>query len=429
MSSLQELRDMAESFGLKGTEAGKFVEHQQALQREERAKGREEREKEREKERIFELAQREEREKERVFELAKLKLEKEKPTPVLQDSSVRGPKLPAYHEDEDIASYLTRFERIAQLLGVKDDTLAVRLGSLLTGKAAKLYSTLDINTISDFSLLKQALLIGFDKTPERYRLDFRNSRIQVGENYRQFSTRLQQLFDSWLEASQVDQTVEKLREFMILDQFLASLSPDLRLFLKEQNITVLKTMVEKADIWASAHHAYPRQNTSGTHTKSSTYRKPAGAGPSDKGENSTNPKTIFSKVKCYNCGEEGHISSRCPKNPRAFKTSLGTQPKNNVGFCMSDRTPFDFTVAGTINGSWTSTIIRDTGCNCVIVSEEAIPDADVSSAPKVLVEDFLGRVDEFPVIRCFIRCPYYEGWIDAIRAPMKRSTLHNKDSE
>ena len=142
---------MAESFGLRGTEAGQFVEHQQALQREERDKEREEREKER----VFELAQQkeqEEREKERVFELAKLKLIKEKPTPKLQDSSVRGTKLPAYQEDEDIASYLTRFERIAQLLGAEDDTLAIRLGSLLTGKAAKLYSTLDINTISDFSL-------------------------------------------------------------------------------------------------------------------------------------------------------------------------------------------------------------------------------------------------------------------------------------
>ena len=121
---------------------------------------------------------------------------------------------------------------------------------------------------------------------------------------------------------------------MILDQFFASLSPDLRLNLKEQDITVLRLMVEKADIWASTHNVYPRQNTSGAHTNSSTYRKPAGTGPSDIAGNSTNPKTTFSKVKCYNCGEEGHLSSRCPKNPRAFKTSPGTQPKNNVGFCL-----------------------------------------------------------------------------------------------
>ena len=59
---------------------------------------------------------------------------------MFQDPSVRGPKLPAYQESEDIAAYLTRFERIARLLKIEDDTLAVRLGSLLTGKTASLYS-------------------------------------------------------------------------------------------------------------------------------------------------------------------------------------------------------------------------------------------------------------------------------------------------
>lgn len=82
------------------------------------------------------------------------------------DSSVIGPKFLAYQEGEDIAAFITRFEIIAMLLEVREDTVAVRLGSLLTGKAAKLYSNPDTITISDLALLRHALLIGFDKTGE-----------------------------------------------------------------------------------------------------------------------------------------------------------------------------------------------------------------------------------------------------------------------
>ena len=88
---------------------------------------------------------------------------------------------------------------------------AVRLESVLIGKAAELYSTLDINTISDFSLLKQALLTDFNKTLEHYQQDFRNNEIQVGKNFQQFSSHLQQLFNYWFKSSKVTQL---FKEFM-----------------------------------------------------------------------------------------------------------------------------------------------------------------------------------------------------------------------
>lgn len=55
-------------------------------------------------------------------------------------------------------------------------------------------------------------------------------------------------------------------------------------------------------------------------------------------------------------------------------------------------------MAGTINGFWIFTAVRDTGCSCVLVSEEGLPDADVSNARKVLVVDFLGKKSCFPLL-------------------------------
>ena len=50
---------------------------------------------------------------------------------------------------------------------------------------------------------------------------------------------------------------------------------------------------------------------------------------------------------------------------------------------------------------------------------EALPDIDPSLCPKVQVADYLGRIDEFPVAKCYLRCPFYTGLTDAVRAPIK----------
>lgn len=44
---------------------------------------------------------------------------------------------------------------------------------------------------------------------------------------------------------------------------------------------------------------------------------------------------------------------------------------------------------------------------------------DTTDCRKVTVYDYLGRPNTFPIVRCYLKCPYYEGWADAIRAPIK----------
>lgn len=66
------------------------------------------------------------------FELAHLAAQG-RPEQASTDNYVSKPRLPQYQEGEDIASYLVRFERVAELLNVDRERYAVRLGSLLTG--------------------------------------------------------------------------------------------------------------------------------------------------------------------------------------------------------------------------------------------------------------------------------------------------------
>ncbi|KAG0718268.1 hypothetical protein GWK47_052762 [Chionoecetes opilio] len=126
-----------------------------------------------------------------------------------------------------------------------------------------------------------------------------------------------------------------------------------------------------------------------------------------------------SHVTCHHCGEAGHIRPHCPHNPRTFKDGTTAAGPYKVRFCLEDRKVPQYSVSGTINCSWSSTIIRDTGCSGVVVSEDALPDIDPSLCPKVKVADYLGRTNDFPVVRCYLRCPFYTGWTDAVRAPLK----------
>lgn len=81
---------------------------------------------------------------------------------------------------------------------------------------------------SDCHAPKRSLLSGFKKTLDGYCLDFRNVKIRDGENYTPFAIHLTQLFQSWLESSKINKDFTSLKGFMVLDQFLVSLSPDLR---------------------------------------------------------------------------------------------------------------------------------------------------------------------------------------------------------
>ena len=74
---------------------------------------------------------------------------------------------------------------------------------------------------------------------------------------------------------------------------------------------------------------------------------------------------------------------------------------------------------GTVNGCNVSTMLRDTGCSNVIVSDKVLPDVDTSKCKFVTVSDYLGTENSFPLVRCYINCVYYRGWVDAIRAPIK----------
>lgn len=171
--------------------------------------------------------------------------------------------------------YLVRFKRIANQLNVSKDTFAVRLGSVLTGKALDIYSSLSPEIAADYDLLQNSLLGGFSKTPAGYCTDFRSAKIRFGETYRQFSIQLGRSFDQWFESYNLEKSYECQRSFEILDKFLASVSPEIRMFIKVRNVPDLDEAVTLADNWASAHGSYPKSSLSGNKSKKPAVKVPS----------------------------------------------------------------------------------------------------------------------------------------------------------
>jgi hypothetical protein len=300
------------------------------------------------------------------------------------------------------------------------------LGSLLTGRALNIYTTLPDEVINNYQALKKALLLGFNKTPDMIRLEFRGMKRNSDETFAQFYAQLGRVFKLWLESREVDMaSADSLMQFILEDQLLASLPIDVRTFVKEQNCSNPSDMVSAADTYAMAHRnqakpkppkiilasqgVSPVPNKFNSHNNNNDYHL--------KQSTSTRAKRDWSNLRCHYCSELGHPQFMCPKRPSQPVTSKF--PHERVNFSFEDNTPQKYSSYGSINGTRVSSIWRDTGCSCVIVAEQVLPNLDVENCRKINISDYLGNSKCFPVVRCYLKCDFYNGFVDAVRAPIK----------
>jgi hypothetical protein len=82
-----------------------------------------------------------------------------------------------------------------------------------------------------------------------------------------------------------------------------------------------------------------------------------------------------------------------------------------------DKTNGKYLRSGTVDGT-PVLIHRDTGASCIIVSSKVVPTPS-SKAPRIVIKDYLGRSNSFPLTSIRIHSPYLSGLVDAAVAPLQ----------
>ena len=196
MTTIEDLKRDALSLGLTDpSEVHDYVTEQQTILRDERIALRNVE---------VNIAEANAREAEAKLEMARIQASVGQ-LPIGVTHSLRSPKinLPLYHDGDDICGFITRFEKMASMLKIPNDEWVVHFSSVLTGKALEKYVTLPTSVTDNYLELKREILLGFNRTPESYRTDFRNLRISSEETFLHFVSKLRRTLELWVDSTNI----------------------------------------------------------------------------------------------------------------------------------------------------------------------------------------------------------------------------------
>ena len=230
----------------------------------EREREREGKEREREERRLKREA--EEQERQAQLQLAKINAEieisranKSTTKNASHEFLPKVPKMAPFSESkgDTMDAFIFRFQMLVKSYDWSDDTKVLALSNLLTGDSLRVLQTLSLEQ-QNYNYLKQALLKKFLCTAADYNNKFRNAIPLTSEDADAFISRLEMVFERWVELSEIEKgNYEQLRDLILRDQIYSSLHSDIVMFLKERSPKSVKEIRSLAEKYRTAHPSKP----------------------------------------------------------------------------------------------------------------------------------------------------------------------------
>lgn len=413
--------------------------------------------------------EREERQRERELrqelELRKLEVDREieieKTKHGFQSNTNSSPKserfdaaknmrlVPTFAE-KAVDKYFPQFEKIAENLKWPRPIWPTMLQSVLTGKAAEIYSALSIEQCSDYDIVKSEILKAYELVPEAYRQKFRSYRKFESQTYVEFAREKEDLLDKWLTSKKVDKSFDRLRQLILLEEFKNSVHFDLKTYLNDKEIDCLRDAAIASDNYNLTHkksfrgpsvggvqgrdNAFKNQSTAstdGTERKISSTVKPASVPVSSSAVSDSFEKKSLS---CAYCKKPGHLISECFKLQRRKERDSKPQPsgctapidhvefksptvtrvsKSSLCDYMEDYKPFmseGFVSLDENSAPKPIRILRDTGASQTLLLEGVLPLSESTSVgASILLQGVeLGQID-VPLHRIYLKSDLITG--------------------
>ena len=423
---------------------------------EDRGKEREDREKERE-----------DREKERLFQQEILNKTGQLPT-----ASSPGPNrisnkddfdlvkqqraLPTFDENEP-DEFFQLFEKVAINLKWPKTQWPSLVQTALIGKGRTKYLSLSIAQCQDYEIVKAEILKAYEVTAEFYHAKFRQCRKDQNMSFTDFGHVICKYLNKWLTAAKVS-TFEELREASCLEQFLSGIPYEIRVYIREREVTtlskaatlaedfcILKKMYNNSSATKQSHSNKGNwsKNYNHTNNKGNAPEIKSGSDNSDKqNQSGSNPGSNKPVLRCFFCHKPGHVFNKCPERKDSKKSYVSTQVADASRFATTSEhnetkksykvsvaknsevktelrgVPFENfqfpgLVAGTESDKGLPVVIqRDTASNQSIVLRSAVPDIErFFTGNNVLLAGVGGSVS-LPLCRLFVRSDLVTGYVD-----------------
>ena len=224
-----------------------------------------------------------------------------------------------------VSQFFERFERIVLGNGWPRKNWSTFAQTALRGKALKACDNLSFAESQDYDKLKVTVLRAYELRPEAYRQKYRNRRRYQQETYPDFNACLMGQFDAWVRSEKVADNYDRLRELILLEDFLNKVEPEVRTYLVDKNV---KTSTQAADLAQDYFLIRKQDKIRKKETSQSTpeYKdlspKRSTAPRANPANESHNPPQKHSAQThtrnptwrpfvCTHCGKLGHTVDRC----------------------------------------------------------------------------------------------------------------------
>lgn len=121
-------------------------------------------------------------------------------------------------DPSDVDLFFISFERALMINKVPTEYWPAVLNAIVFGKAQRVLTSLSVEELLEYQLVKTTLLSAFDVCAEVFRKRFRGINKGYNDSFAEFSFKLKETFDRWLSKSEITD-LESLKQLILLERF------------------------------------------------------------------------------------------------------------------------------------------------------------------------------------------------------------------